>query len=174
MSTRHRSVAVLLAVAAIVAALTMGVSTARAANVVVHWGSCVYGHGGNATVPAGSTISMYAGIQEVNAGLVHNFLNDQFTTASVNAGPPINMNPLYSAPTQLPDGTWLSVFTYPTGITLANPGDTMTFALTITLAHNLAEEVNGPAGFSVFGYPPGTVFFSPAGTGTATCTVTAT
>jgi hypothetical protein len=167
-----RTRTICIGVAAIIAALAMGVGTARAGNFVVHFGSCV-AFGGNTTVPAGSSISMFAGIFEVNRGLAQNWLNDQTTTVSVNGGPPVNVNSLYGAPTQQPDGTWLGVFTYPTGITLANPGDSLTFTMTVTLAHLLAEEVNGPVGFRL-GFAPGTVFFTPAGTGTASCTVAAT
>src|SRR5579862_6980396 len=151
-----------IGVAAVIAALAMGVATARAGDVIVHSGSCEAA-GGNTTVPAGSTINMFGGEYEVNSGLVQNWLNDQTTVVSVNGGPSVNIDTLYSAPSLshplggAPDGTWLTSFVYPTGITLANPGDSLTFTITITLAHLLAEQVNGPIGFAI-GFPPGTVF----------------
>jgi hypothetical protein len=109
-----------------------------------------------------------------------NLLNDQTTVVSVNGGPPVDISSLYSAPGQTqpfggaPAGAWLSYWVYPTGVTLASPGDTLTFTVTIALHHLFAEEFNGPFGFSL-GFPPGTVFFTPSSTGigTYTCTVTA-
>jgi len=124
---------------------------------------------------------MFGGVWDVNRGVLTNLLNDQTTVVSVNSGPQVDISSLYSAPSQTqpfggaPAGAWLSYWVYPTGITLANPGDTLTFTVTITLQHLLAEELNGPLGFSL-GFSPGTVNFTPSSTGigTYTCTVTAT
>jgi hypothetical protein len=131
-----------------------------------------------ATVPAGSTVDMFGGFYEANKGLAIDYLNDQTTVATVNGGPPVNIDSLYTAPGTAqpfggaPPGTWLSYFVYPTGITLANPGDSLTFTYTFTLKRQFAEQWNGPLARQL-GYPPGTVFFTPAGTYSVTCTVTA-
>jgi hypothetical protein len=72
-----------------------------------------------------------------------------------------------------PNGTWLSTWVYPTGITLANPGDTLTFTVTTTLSHLFAEETNGPVGFGL-GFLPGLPIFSGPGVYfTGSCTITA-
>jgi hypothetical protein len=180
MSIRRRSVLALLSVASIAAALAIGVGTARAGNVVVvHTGHCVAVLNGNATVPAGSTVDMFGGVYDAYKGVVINYLHDHTTLATLNGGPPVNINSLYTAPSTAqpfggaPPGTWLSYFIYPTGITLANPGDSLTFTYTDTLNRLFAEPFNGPVPFAL-GYPPGTVFFTPGGTtNSATCTVTA-
>jgi len=173
MSIRRKSIPALLGAAA--AALAIGAGTARAANVVVHLGRCL-GNGGQATVPAGSTISVFTGFFEVNRGVLQNFFNAQTTTLSVNNGAPVNVNSLYGPPHQNPDGSWQVDLIYPTGITLANPGDSMTFTENLTLSRQVAEVLNGPVGFADFGFFPGAPLFSGPGPypGTpATCTVTA-
>ena len=181
MSIRRRSVLALSSVASIAAALAIGVGTARAGNVVVvHTGHCVGALNGYATVPAGSTVDMFMGSYDANKGVVTNWLHDQTSVVTVNGGPPVNVDSLYTAPSTIqpyggaPQGAWLTYFVYPTGITLANPGDSLTFTFTNTLKHLFAEPFSGPVGFDL-GYTPGTVFFTPGGTTfTLTCTVTAT
>jgi hypothetical protein len=94
----------------------------------------------------------------------------------VNNGAPVNVNSLYGPPHQNPDGSWQVDLIYPTGITLANPGDSMTFTENLTLSRRVAEVLNGPVGFADFGFFPGAPLFSGPGPypGTpATCTVTA-
>jgi hypothetical protein len=168
---------VIFLAATAVAAVGIGTATARAGDVVVHSGSCA--NTGSTTVPAGSTISVFGGDWEVNRGVAQHWLNDQTTVISVNGGPSVDISSSYGAPSLsqpyggAPPGTWLTSFVYPTGVTLANPGDTMSFDITVSLAHPLAEEVNGPAGFLI-GFSPGTVFHSPPGSITFSCTVTAT
>jgi hypothetical protein len=112
---------------------------------------------------------------EVNRGMLQSFLNAQNTTLSVNGGPPVNVNSLYGPMFQNPDGTWQVVLTYPTGITLANPGDSMTVTENVTVDRQVAEELNGPVGFADFGFFPGPPLLSGPGLyASATCTVTAT
>jgi hypothetical protein len=162
-----------IGVAATVAALVIGVATAKAGDVVLIPGHCFFAGNGQITEPAGSTIILSWGYNEANYGILHDYLLDQTTTVNVNGGLPVNINSLFSAPVQQPDGTWLTTWTYPTGVTLANPGDTMTFTMNVTLARPLAE----PVGFPVYGFPPGTVFHSGAGSYFGfpmSCIVTAT
>jgi hypothetical protein len=171
----HLSRAICLGVAAVAAALAVGAGTAKAADVVVRFGRCVGSGNGQATVPAGSTISIITGLLEVNRGVLRNFLNAQTTTLSVNGGQPVNVNSLYGPMFQNPDGTWQVVLTYPTGVTLANPGDSMTVTETLTLDRQVAEVLNGPVGFADYGFNPGAPLFSgPGFYAAATCTVTAT
>jgi hypothetical protein len=67
----------------------------------------------------------------------------------------------------------VSVGRFPTGITLTNPGDSLTVTFTVSLAHQLAEELNGPVGFAL-GFQPGPPIFSGPGVViNGTCTVTA-
>jgi hypothetical protein len=51
---------------------------------------------------------------------------------------------------------------YPTGLTPANPGDSLTWTATATLSHRYAEVLDGRLGFSV-GYTPGPPIFSGSG-----------
>jgi hypothetical protein len=137
-------------------------------------GHCFFAGGGQISEPAGSTITVSFADDEVNLGVLQNFLQMQTTTLTINGGTPIDVSSRYGAPTQEPNGAWRSTWTYPTGITLANPGDAMTFTITSKLSRLFAEETNGPVGFSL-GFLPGPPIFTPAGIYfTGTCTVTAT
>ena len=75
----------------------------------------------------------------------------------------------YGEPVRGADGTWTTLVLYPTGVTLANPGDTLTFSVLASLDRPLVEVTNG-----LDGYTPGLPIFWQAGTYFAgTCTVTA-
>jgi len=154
-----------LAAAAVGAALLGGVaSTAGAADVNVNPFVCSV-HGGNVTVPAGSTVVIVQGFSEQTLGILTAWLNDQTTTLSVNTGATVDLTGGWSSPVQAPDGSWVSFVSYPTGITLA-AGDSMTVAFTISVTHVLPEVFNpaadGPAGKPVLN----------AGSTTFSCTVT--
>jgi plastocyanin len=79
-------------------------------------------------------------------------------------GPTVDVSGQYGAPTQQADGSWVSYGFYPTGVTLANVGDTMTFTITISVSHRIADVTSEP-GVPLFG-GPGVVLGG-------TCTVTA-
>jgi len=101
-------------------------------------------------------------------GSVYSFLDAQTSILSVNDGRMIDVSDQYTEPA--PDstfgwGTWLR---YPTGVTLANPGDTMRFTFTLLFDRAVTDlsdldgdgtpdPVSGAAGLSFGG----------------TCTVTA-
>jgi hypothetical protein len=156
-------------VALATAMLMTGVTPASAADVTINAAGC----GGHVTVPAGSTITVRFSDGEVTRGMLTDWLQAQTTTLTVNGGAPIDVSSLYSAPIQRPRGDWFSFLTYPTGITLANPGDSMTFTVTATLSHLFAEVFNGPLAFEL-GFEPGPPTFSGPGIfATGTCTVTA-
>ncbi len=157
--------------AVVVAALVMGAGTAKAGEVVVNQVDCFYS-GGVATVPAGSTIIVAGAWAEVNYGVLRNFLLDRTQTLSVNGGSPITVG--FGAPYRVPNGLWVSDWSVATGVTLANPGDTMTSTDTVTLRHRWAEETNGPVGFSLGTEPGKPIHYGPGLYTMDTCTVTAT
>jgi hypothetical protein len=153
----------LAGVGALVGALSPA-ATATAADTTVSLGNCVFANGGQVTRPAGSTIVARVAFATKTYGLNVNFLNAQTTAISVNGGPSQDVSSLYGAPTgQAADG-WLTSLMYPTGVTLASPGDSMTFRVTLSLAH-LFSDVIADGGHPLFG-GPGLAL-------DATCTVTA-
>jgi hypothetical protein len=154
-------------------ALALTAASASAADVTLGAGSCFFAGGGKITEPAGSTITIRFGDSEVNRGMLEDFLHAQSTTLTLNGGSPIDVSSIFGPPTQEANGTWQSTWTYPTGITLANAGDTLTFTITVTFSHVIAEETNGPVGLGL-GFPPGPPIFSAPGVYFAgSCTVTA-
>jgi hypothetical protein len=159
-------------VALVAALLTMSAvlaGSATAADTFVGTGNCILANGGHVERPAGSTIVIRNGYQTKNYGLLNVWLGAQTTTLSVNGGAPVDVSNLYGAPTQLSNGLWLASETYPTGVTLANPGDTLTFRITISVSHRIADVTNG-----IEGYDPGKPLFGGPGViWDATCTVTA-
>jgi hypothetical protein len=156
----------------VVVALAVGASAAQAADVTVGVGACA--EAGGVTVPAGSTIIARFRDFEVNRGVATDYLEAQQTLLSVNGGPAIDISDSYGGPTQLPNGEWYVQALYPTGVTLANAGDSMTMTVVVSFSRVFAEEVNGPVGFSL-GFSPGPPFITVPGQiyFTATCTVTA-
>ena len=79
-------------VLACTAALALGASAAKAADVTVGLGRCAFLQGGQTTVPAGSTIIARLRNGEVNRGMVENFIHAQRTTLSLNGGSPIDIS----------------------------------------------------------------------------------
>jgi hypothetical protein len=159
--------AVAVALLALSAALLGGkVSVARADTVVtVPSFFCVAGTQ-VAFRPAGSTIVIRSRYAEQTRGTLTNFLEAQTTTLSINGGAAIDGTNLYSAPFFVPDfagtsnGVWEAGFDTPTGITLTNPGDSLTFHIKLAVSHPVAEVLN-PADGGSAGKPgiigPGTV-----------------
>lgn len=159
----------LLVAAIVVMAVGYSTSTASAADSIVGAGGCILGQGGHVTRPAGSTITIRSGYSESNRGILSNFLGTQSTSISVNGGQPVDLSDAYSEPTLQPDGTWASFIIYPTGMLLANPGDSLTFSVVVSLAHRLAEPL-----YAYDFYTPGPPLLSGPGTVfSGTCTVTA-
>jgi hypothetical protein len=154
-----------LVVAALAAVVLGGTaSTAAAADAIVHPSTCA-AQGGQATVPAGSTLVVRQGLAEQTRGNLTAFLNAQTTTLTINGGAPIDLSGGYESPTAA-GGGYVSFVNYPTGMTLA-AGQSATFAFTISLSHPVPEVFNPAAGGDA-GEP---VFNS--GSTTVTCTVTA-
>ena len=164
MAGRAGKIVLLLATCAVAAGIAA--STAAAANVNVNPFPCQVFQGGATTVPAGSTITIRSGISEQTLGIMKAYLNAQTTTISIN-GATADVSNAWSDPVnQGPGLGWLSVVTYPTGITLA-AGQSLVVVWTTTLAHPVPEVFNpaagGPAGQPAFNDAPVTF----------TCTVTA-
>lgn len=158
----HKAIATTVAAMAVAAVLA---SSAAAADSVVGAANCLLANGGQVTRPAGSTIVVRNGFSTKTYGLDADFLNAQATSLSVDGGPAIDISGLYGKPTQQADGSWRTDAYYPTGVTLANPGDTMTFTISMSVSHVIAD-VGPEPGKPLFG-GPGVIF-------SGTCTVTAT
>jgi hypothetical protein len=135
---------------------------AHAAPAFVSAYGCANVHGGQATVPAGSSVTVRQRIAETRRGVLLAWLTAQSTSLSVNGGPTLDLTGDWSSPGQQSDGSWLTTVDADTGVTLA-AGQSLTFAFEITLAHPVPEVVGGGQ--------PGS---NPAGSqGVWTCTVTA-
>ena len=156
---RHPIGRYLVVAASVVLAVCIQRLTAFAVDGVnVGAGGCILGQGGHVIRPAGSTITIRWGVFETNKGVAMNYLNAQSTSIVVNGGQPVDVSGDYGAPV-LGDGTWTTLVLYPTGVTLANPGDTLTFSILVSLDRPLVEVTNGLDGFT-----PGLPIFWSAGT----------
>jgi len=157
------------AVAALAAAF--GAGTASAANVQVGLANCYFSHGGQATVPAGSTVTFFIGFVTVSQGAAKDFEKAQTTTASLNGSPVPNASSLFAAPVFFPvhpRSYWVAPWFLSAG-TLVNAGDqTAVTSLQISLSRPVPAGYD-PSTQSVSTYPSGDLL--PAGFG---CTVTAT
>jgi hypothetical protein len=135
--------------------------------------SCIALHGGFVTRTAGSTIVVRQLFEEQTLGIERDFLNHQTTMFSLDGAPLADVSDQWSDPIQLgiglPEPVWSSAFMSNTGITLAGPGDSMTFNFSLTLTSAVPEIFN-PA----IGEEPGQPAFNGPGVVVAgTCTVTA-
>jgi hypothetical protein len=147
-------------------ALTVGVvaGTGSAATpVTVSYPVCVFGSGGNVTVPAGSDVTVRMGIGYTKRGLVQNFITDQTTTATVD-GNPSDVSSGWMAPVLVAD-LYVSFLDVSVG-TLANPGDSVVVGLQITLGHKHPGGKDPTTGKQLFS-GPGDILPN------ATCTITA-
>jgi hypothetical protein len=160
-------------VLACTATLAFGSSGAKAADVTVGLGRCV-SLGGQTTVPAGSMIIGRLRVFEVNRGMVHNYLQAQRTTFSIDGAQPVDLSDGYDGDEAVEGGGWSTAVFYSTGITLANVGDSVTVTYLVTVKRNLVETLNSPLNFSEGG-TPGPPLFTAAGDlyTTGTCTITA-
>jgi len=179
MSIRRRYIPVLVVVVALLtAALALLPGTiqhaARADTVgtptPVGAYNCIVDHGGNVTRPAGSAIVIRQGFSEQTLGTLRTFIGAQTSLASVNDAPMFDISDQYSAPVQQPTGDYVTFANVPTGVTLANPGDTMRFTYSIFVNAKVPEVFNPAAAGE-----PGKPLFNGPGLGFGgTCTVTAT
>src|SRR5262245_54336022 len=86
-------------VAALVAAVAAGTGSA-ATPVTVSLLTC-YGHGGHATVPAGSDVTVRLGWAEETRGRVQSLIDKQTTTATLNGSPVADASSLWGEPQAL-------------------------------------------------------------------------
>jgi hypothetical protein len=161
--------AVVLAATAMLALLPGTTKQARADSpgtpTTVSAFGCIVTNGGHVTRPAGSTIIIRQGIAEQAQGILVDFLGGQTTLLSVNDAQMVDVSDQWSGPAQQPSGFWLSAVEYPTGVTLAQPGDQMRFTFSLVVGGPVPEAALGPGQPAFNG--PGLAFGG-------TCTVTAT
>ena len=100
---------------------------------------CIEFLGGQRSVPAGSTIVIRSGWLTGSSGAVQSFLNAQTTLLSVADGKMIDVSRDYDEPHPNGSGGWVSFIHHPTGVTLANPGDSMRFTFTLYLNRHVAD-----------------------------------
>ena len=123
-------------IAALATAL-VAAGMATAATTTVSPAAC-QGNGGDVYRPAGSTIVIRGGWGTTTRGLGMDFLSAQTTTLTVNGAEVSDTASYYALPEEVTGG-WLTWMTYPTGITLTNPGDTMTFDFAWAFSHPLID-----------------------------------
>ena len=158
-----------MAVAAAVAAAGVLAGTAvSATDTTVSIVGCTEAHGGNVTVPAGSTISFRLGWVARSTGLDEAFLRDITTTATVDGTPVADADSYWSQPvattTQSGSKAYEVDWLYPTGITLES-GQSLTLTFQGELARPITDGFQSQGGGR-----------APAGDllgGHDTCTVTA-
>jgi hypothetical protein len=155
---------VTMAVATLAALVGVGAGSA-ATPVTVSLLTC-YAHGGFATVPAGSDVTVRLGWSEQTRGRVQSFLGKQATTATLNGSSVANASSLWGAPEAIGNG-YVSFWRLSAG-TLANAGDTAVIGFQISLSDPIAEGKDPVTGKQIFA-GPGDVL--PADFG---CTITAT
>ena len=149
-----------------VLALAATASVARAGTVDVAATNCALLNGGQATVPAGSTVTVRMGFAEETRGILETLLAGQTTTLTVN-GTTTDVTNLFGTPFQRPNGSWATNAFYDTGITLA-AGQSLTFTQDTTFLHAFPEVL-----LPTFGASPGMPIFDVAGPQPPlTCTVT--
>jgi hypothetical protein len=161
-----RLIATICACAALSLSGLVFAGAAQAANVEVSLVGCYFQNGGQATVPAGSTVIARVGWAENNRGRVKSFLNAQTTTADVDGVPISNASGLWGPITKTPD--FFVTFWRANVGTLAQPGDSVTVHFQVNLSHTVSEGKDPDTGEHVKA-GPGPIF--PAD---FSCTITAT
>lgn len=133
----------LVVCAAFIAAGVLTGTSAADSPTTVSVVGCTLLHGGNVTVPAGSTISFRFAWFARTAGLDDTFLRALDLNASVNGGAVADPSSYWSSPTATNlngiNGdltTWL----YPTGITLQS-GDSLTLVWDGVLSHPITDGI---------------------------------
>jgi hypothetical protein len=132
---------------------------------------CIAGlGGGHRTVPAGSTIVIRNGWISTVFGSQRSFLDAQTSILSVNDGPMVDASDAYAEPDRAPDQRWATWLRYPTGVTLASPGDAMRFTFALVFDRPLTDTSDLDGDGSIDPLVPGHAGLAFGGT----CTVTAT
>jgi hypothetical protein len=123
------------------AAIPGTVAGAEAGGTPVEVGAfgCLAGLGGHRTVPAGSTIVIRNGWSSTVFGSQRSFLDAQTSILSVNDGPMVDVSDAYAEPEQGPGQGWTTWLRYPSGVTLASPGDSMRFTFALVFDRPLTD-----------------------------------
>jgi hypothetical protein len=162
-------IAALLGAAATLAWLPGTTEVARAdapgTPTTVNAFGCIVSNAGHVTRPAGSTIVIRQGFSDHPRGVLVDFLGGQTTLLSVNDAQMVDVSDQWTEPVEQPSGFWLSAVEYPTGVTLAQPGDQMRFTFSLVVGGPVPEAALEPGQPAFNG--PGLAFGG-------TCTVTAT
>jgi hypothetical protein len=138
------------------AALLAGIAAGGASAITKPPGVSIVGckvNGGQATVPAGTDVAIFAGWGTARYGLEFTWLHDVTETAGDGTGLPLvdgvpiaDPHQYWNAPIPTTDPTgWVTWWIYDTGITLAS-GQTMTVDFNEVLAHPLTDGFNPRAG----------------------------
>jgi hypothetical protein len=106
--------------------------------VEVSLARCYFAEGGEATVPAGSDVTVRLSWLENNRGRVQNFLNAQTTTADIDGAPIPNASDLWGPIEPFGDDFYVSHWRAFAG-TLENAGDSVTLHMQITLSRAVPE-----------------------------------
>lgn len=158
-----------LCAAAFAAGALAGSAGADPGNVTVSLVACILAHGGHATVPAGSTVSVRFGWAARTAGLDEAFVRDIDIAASVDGTPVADTASYWGQPTAADLGGGLHGYIvnwlYPTGVTLGS-GQSLTFVFDGELAHPITDGFTSAQGGGRV--PAGDILG-----GQDTCTVTA-
>jgi hypothetical protein len=165
-ATRKRLFFLTAAIVAAVATVSNGAAASTSVTVVAL--ACAVDDNGQATVPAGSTITVRtAGWGVPNYGQIKDFLNAVTVTATVDGTPIANANSYWTPPERFisnpPEIRWVTDWIYPTGITLG-AGQSLTFTTDWSVSHPLATAAH-PPGRPI---PAGSVIGGPI-----SCTITA-
>jgi hypothetical protein len=131
---------------------------------------CLSGLGGHRTVPAGSMIVIRNGWISTVFGSQRSFLVAQTSIVSVNDGPMVEVSDAYTEPERQPDGRWVTWLRYPTGVTLASPGDSMRFTFALVFDRSVTDTSDLDGDGSIDPLVPGHAGLAFGGT----CVVTAT
>ena len=114
---------IILALAAVAAVAAVAAPSGFAAQQNVSLAVCLSGNG-QRFVPAGTEPVLRVGWGDVGKGLVKSFIDATTVTASIDSNPIANAGSYWGSIDHI-GGSWVSFWLYPTGITLANPGDQM-------------------------------------------------
>lgn len=130
---------------------------------------CIAGLGGHRTVPAGSMIVIRNGWISTVFGSQRSFLEAQTSILSVDDGPMVEVSDAYTDPARQADERWVTWLRYPTGVTLASPGDSMRFTFALVFDRSVTDTSDLDGDGSIDPLVPGHAGLAFGGT----CTVTA-
>lgn len=148
---RYRKLAVLLGVAAVLGLYpgsAQPIARAHTTGGVVSFFHCLDDEDGQATVDAGSWVTIRQGWGSQVLGDQNTFLNVQTTIVSVKDEPMVDISDQWTAPAKT--GTiWASSVEYPTNERLTLAGDQMRFTFALVFSREFTEQFNREPGGAV-------------------------